>query len=160
MVDFLLIGPYNAITYTEVFPLFKDCDVGFGWNRVVEFEDGVKFGNIRWLSNISDYCPPRLVLSKKYVEDDYNKYDNYDSINIDRIEDIPYDYDGIMGVPISFMDKYNSEQFDVVGLFCDRRNGNHFINGDPRYIDEGHKSYVGPVIDGKAMFNRILIKKK
>ena len=160
MVDFLLIGLMGVITYKDIFPLIKKGDVSFGWNRVVEFEDGLKFGNIRWFSNISDYCPPRLVLSKEYVEGYYKKYDNYDAINIDRIEDIPGDYMGLIGVPVSFIDKYNSEQFEIVGLFCDNRNDNHLINGDPRYIDEGHKSYVGPVIDGKAMYPRLLIRRK
>ena len=86
MVEFLIIGPYNAITYNEVFPLFKDDDVGFGWNRVVEFENGVKFGNIRWFSNISDYCPLKLELKKHYNEIDYNRFDNYDCINIEKCQ--------------------------------------------------------------------------
>ena len=160
MVDFLVIGPVSAIIYRDIFPLIKDGDISFGWNRVVEFENGVKFGNIKWLSKISDYCPPKLELKKHYNEIDYNRFDNYDCINIDRIEDIPVDYDGLMGVPISFIDKWNPEQFEFIGLFCDKRNGKYLINGDSRYIDEGHKSYVGPVIDGKAFFTRILIKKK
>ena len=160
MVDFLVIGHVSAIAYKDIFPLMKDGDINFGWNRVVEFEDGVKFGNIKWFSNISDYCPPKLELKKHYNEIDYDRFDNYDCINIDRIEDIPVDYDGLMGVPITFIDKWNPEQFELIGLFCDKRNGKYLINGDSRYIDEGHKSYVGPVIDGKAFFSRILIKRK
>ena len=160
MVDFLVIGPVGAIIYRDIFPLIKDGNVSFGWNRVVEVENGVKFGNIRWFSNISDYCPLKLELKKYYNEIDYNRFDNYDCINIDRIEDIPVDYDGLMGVPITFIDKWNPDQFELIGLFCDKRNGKYLINGDSRYIDEGHKSYVGPVIDGKAFFSRILIKKK
>lgn len=66
----------------------------------------------------------------------------------------------IGGGTITFIDKWNPEQFELIGLFCDKRNGKYLINGDSRYIDEGHKSYVGPVIDGKAFFSRILIKKK
>ena len=116
MVDFLIIGPYNAITYNEVFLLFKDSNVSLGCNRVIEFEDGVKFGNIRWFSNISDYYPPKLELKKHYNEIDYDRFDNYDCINIDRISDIPSDYDGLMGVPVSFLDVWNPEQFELIGF--------------------------------------------
>ena len=161
MVEFLIIGPYNAITYNEVFPLFKDDDVGFGWNRVVEFENGVKFGNIRWFSNISDYCPLKLELKKHYNEIDYNRFDNYDCINIDRIEDIPVDYDGLMGVPISFIDKWNPEQFEIVGLLSDNKgDGIYIFNGTETYTDERHKKSKCGVIDGKRIYCRLLIKRK
>ena len=152
MVDFLIIGPYNAITYNEVFPLFKDDDVGFGWNRVVEFENGVKFGNIRWFSNISDYYPPKLVLSKRY-DDGYKKFDNYDCINIDSISDIPSDYDGLMGVPITFLDSYNKRQFDIVG----------FLNNGCRLDENGLQGNNGiqmTLVSGVCKYFRILIKKK
>ena len=152
MVDFLVIGPYNAITYNEVFPLFKDDDVGFGWNRVVEFENGVKFGNIRWFSNISDYYPPKLVLSKRY-DDGYKKFDNYDCINIDSISDIPSDYDGLMGVPITFLDSYNKRQFDIVG----------FLNNGCRLDENGLQGNNGiqmTLVGGVCKYFRILIKKK
>ena len=151
MVDFLVIGPYNAITYNEVFPLFKD-DVGFGWNRVVEFENGVKFGNIRWFSNISDHYPPPLVLSKRY-DDGYKKFDNYDAINIDRIKDIPGDYMGLIGVPITFLDSYNKRQFDIVG----------FLNNGCRLDENGLQGNNGiqmTLVGGVCNYYRILIKKK
>ena len=115
MVDFLVIGPVISITYKNMFHLIKDGDISFGWNIVVEFDNGVKFGNIRWFSNISDYFPPKLELKKQYNEVDYNRFDNYDCINIDRIEDIPSDYQDIMGVPLSFLDKWNRDQFEIVG---------------------------------------------
>ena len=152
MVDFLIIGPYNAITYNEVFPLFKDDDVGFGWNRVVEFENGVKFGNIRWFSNISDYYPPELVLSKRY-DDGYKKFDNYDAINIDRIKDIPGDYMGLIGVPITFLDSYNKRQFDIVG----------FLNNGCRLDENGLQGNNGiqmTLVGEVCKYFRILIKRK
>ena len=152
MVDFLVIGPYNAITYNKVFPLFKDDDICFGWNRVVEFENGVKFGNIRWFSNISDYYPPPLVLSKRY-DDGYKKFDNYDAINIDRIKDIPGDYMGLIGVPITFLDSYNKRQFDIVG----------FLNNGCRLDENGLQGNNGiqmTLVGGGCKYFRVLIKKK
>ena len=161
MVDFLVIGPYNAITYNEVFPLFKDSNVSLGCNRVIEFEDGVKFGNIRWFSNISDYYPPKLELKKHYNEIDYDRFDNYDCINVDRISDIPSDYDGLMGVPITFMDKWNRDQFEIVGLLSDNKgDGIYIFNGTETYTDERHKKSKCGVIDGKRIYCRLLIKKK
>ena len=152
MVDFLVIGPVGAIIYRDIFPLIKDGDVGFGWNRVVEFENGVKFGNIRWFSNISDYYPPKLVLSKRY-DDGYKKFDNYDAINIDRIKDIPGDYMGLIGVPITFLDSYNKRQFDIVG----------FLNNGCRLDENGLQGNNGiqmTLVSGVCKYFRILIKKK
>lgn len=153
MVDFLVIGPYNAITYNEVFPLFKDSNVSLGCNRVIEFEDGVKFGNIRWFSNISDYYPPKLELKKHYNEIDYDRFDNYDCINVDRISDIPSDYDGLMGVPITFMDRYDRRQFRIVG----------FLNNGCRLDENGLQGNNGiqmTLVGGVCKYFRILIKKK
>lgn len=152
MVDFLVIGPLNSLTYNGVFELIKDGSVSFGWNRVVEFEDGVKFGNIKWFSNISDYYPPELVLSKRY-DDGYKKFDNYDAINIDRIKDIPSDYMGLMGVPITFLDSYNKRQFDIVG----------FLNNGCRLDENGLQGNNGiqmTLVGGVCKYFRILIKKK
>ena len=153
MVDFLIIGPYNAITYNEVFLLFKDSNVSLGCNRVIEFEDGVKFGNIRWFSNISDYYPPKLELKKHYNEIDYDRFDNYDCINIDRISDIPSDYDGVIGVPITFMDRYDRRQFRIVG----------FLNNGCRLDENGLQGNNGiqmTLVGGVCKYFRILIKKK
>ena len=159
MVDFLIIGPRASIICGNIFPLVKDRRIMLGSLR-----KDISFGDegisCRWFQNIREFKIDPLELKKQYNEVDYHMFDNYDCINIDRISDIPGDYDGMMGVPITFIDKWNPEQFEIIGLFCDRRSGNYLINGDSRYIDEGHKSYVGPVIDGKAFFSRIVIKKK
>ena len=161
MVDFLVIGPEFSSTYKNMFHLIKDGDISFGWNRVVEFDNGVKFGNIRWFSNISDYYPPKLELKKQYNEVDYNRFDNYDCINIDRIEDIPSDYQDIMGVPLSFLDKWNRDQFEIVGLLSDNKgDGIYIFNGTETYTDERHKKSKCGVIDGKRIYCRLLIKKK
>ena len=161
MVDFLVIGPVGSITYRNIFPLIKDGNVSFGWNRVVEFDNGVKFGNIRWFSNISDYYPPKLELKRQYKEEDFRKFDNLDIINIDKTEYIPSDYQDIMGVPLSFLDKWNRDQFEIVGLLTDNKGDDIYIfNGTATYTDERHKKSKCGVIDGKRMYYRLLIKKK
>ena len=181
MVDFLVIGNAVAAHYDEVFLLMMKERVFLGYSissgdRYFEVPDDYEFygigckeeegkryiavSGVRWFTSMRDDYPPKLVLSRKYVEGEYKKFDNFDAINIDKTKDIPVDYTGLMGVPITFIDKWNPDQFELIGLFCDKRNGKYLINGDSRYIDEGHKSYVGPVIDGKAFFSRILIKRK
>lgn len=118
---FLIIGSSNAITYKEVFPLIRDEKLWLGYNHVKEFmmPDGStkKFGNIQWFTNMDiDKKHEFLTLTKEYNEKDYPKYDNYDAINVDKIKDIPKDYDGVMGVPITFIDKFNPEQFEIVAF--------------------------------------------
>ena len=161
MVDFLVIGPILNSTYKNMFHLIKDSDISFGWNIVVEFDGGIKFGNIRWFSNISDYCPPPFEFKRQYREEDFRKFDNLDIINIDRIEDIPSDYQDIMGVPLSFLDKWNRDQFEIVGLLSDNKgDGIYIFNGAETYTDERHKKSKCGVIDGKRIYCRLLIKRK
>ena len=117
---FLIIGNKNAITYKDFFPLLKNGDVGIGWKGPSEFlqPDGSikKFGNIGWLTNLGvAKCNEKLLLRKKYDPEEYPSYDNYDAINVNKLSDIPVDYDGVMGVPISIMDKYNPDQFEIIG---------------------------------------------
>ena len=179
MVNFLLLG--NGLSAGNIFWLFRDKKMKYGYSissgyRYFEVPDDYEFygtvckeeegkryiavSGVRWFTSMRDDYPQELVLSRKYVEGEYKKFDNYDAINVYKTDDIPYDYYGVMGVPITFLDKWNPEQFDMIGLFCDNRNGNHFINGDSKYIDEGHKSYVGPVINGKAIYVRLLIRRR
>lgn len=182
MVDFLIIGNGSLVgNVHSIFELFMFKKIKYGYsissgNRYFEVPDDYEFygigckeeegkryiavSGVRWFTSMRDDYPPKLVLSRKYVEGEYKKFDNFDAINIDKTKDIPVDYTGLMGVPVTFLDKWNQEQFELIGLFCDARNGKYLINGDSIYIDEGHKSYVGPVIDGKAFFTRILIKRK
>ena len=118
---FLIIGNKNAITYKESFPLLKDNKVWIGCTNVKEFlqPDGSikKFGNIGWFTNL-DVAKrhEKLVLWKNYTPKEYPKYDNYDAINVNKVSEIPCDYNGVMGVPITFMDKYNPEQFEIIGM--------------------------------------------
>ena len=132
---FLIIGNQNAITYKEIFPLIKENKLWLGFKtgdmafkvpqtyepretRYWQDETGQKWrsmGNICWFTNLDHRKRHEdLVLYKKYTPEDYPKYDNYDAINVDKTADIPCDYDGVMGVPITFLDKYNPEQFEIV----------------------------------------------
>lgn len=137
---FLIIGSQNAITYKEFFPLLRDDKVWIGCNSVKEFRkpDGSikKFGNICWYTNL-DIAKrhEKLALWKNYTPEEYPKYDNYDAINIDKITNIPVDYDGAMGVPITFLGKYNPDQFEIVAF----RKGND--GKDLVFTREGKRVY-------------------
>jgi hypothetical protein len=150
---FLVIGSQNAITYKETFKLIKDNKLWLGHGLVKSFmqPDGTMktFGNICWFTNL-DY-PKRhenLLLYKTYNPIDYPKYDNYDAINVDKVTDIPVDYDGVMGVPITFLDKWNPEQFEILDA------------NDYRWNDKIGDLTARPFIDGKEIYRRILIKRK
>ena len=136
---FIIMGNVNAITYKEVFSLIKNNQVWLGhsihsgdrdfrvpndyplntsnWREDKDGNRYVKVNGVRWYTNL-DYKKryKDLILYKKYNEKEYPKYVNYEAINVDKTKDIPIDYDGIIGVPITFMDKYNPEQFEIVGL--------------------------------------------
>ncbi len=130
---FIVIGSLNAITYKEVFPLIKENKLWLGYGfkagnaffytpyaseygEGVLMKDGlVKFRNCCWFTNLDhNKRHEPLDLYKHYTPEEYPKYDNYDAINVDKVSDIPCDYNGVMGVPISFLDKYCPEQFEIV----------------------------------------------
>lgn len=135
---FLILGSMNAIGYKEVWPLLEKGDMRLGVTRgSLTFEvpdegeltgkqkigeDGKRyqaFGNIVWYTNLdSDHEAPFVELTQSYYEEPekYPKYDNYEAINVDRVKDIPADYDGEMGVPISFLTKHNPKQFELTRL--------------------------------------------
>lgn len=136
---FIIIGNVNAITYKEVFPLIMNNEIWIGasihsGDRVFYVPDdyplnasgcgidadGRKFirvKGVRWWTNL-DYRQrhEELILVKKYSPENYSSYDNYDGINVDATSDIPCDYAGIMGVPITFLDKYSPDQFEILGI--------------------------------------------
>ena len=118
---FIIIGNVNAITYKEFFPLLRNNEIWIGFNHVKEFiqPDGTikKFGNICWYTNLDiKKRHENLILYKNYKPEAYPHFDNYDAINVDKTTDIPCDYEGNMGVPVTFLDKYNPEQFELIGL--------------------------------------------
>lgn len=151
MVDFLIIGPINAAIYSCLFKFIKDRKMVFGYNSVSDFDNNNKSVVCRWFSSIREDFPPELLL-KEYKEGEYSKYDHFDAINIDRIDDIP-DYEGVMGVPVSFLDVWNPGQFEIVS----------FLKNGCRWDDEGLQGNNGiqmTLVDGVCKFPRILIKRK
>ena len=124
---FIIIGDLNWITYKEIFPLIKDNKLWMGYTKVKEFKqpDGTykKFGNKLWFTNIDTKKRHRKLETvyrwrkrKEKYPDLYPKYDNYNAIEVGKVSQIPLDYDGIMGVPITFLDKYNPDQFEILGM--------------------------------------------
>ena len=167
--DFLIIGNVNAISYKEVFPLIKENKM---WLGVSSFNKGMYFGvpddytyadtykfdrerngkkvmrvsSICWFTNLDHKKRhEELLLYKKYNTEEYPKYDNYNAIEVSKVTDIPMDYEGIMGVPITFLDKYCPEQFEIVGQMMTTK------------VTEFNFGY--PYIDGKKKFARLLIKR-
>ena len=142
MKDFIIIGNGNAVTYKEIFPLIKENKMWVGagkgmGGKAMEFvvdasiydtnkgsvnriENGKCYVGVMmctWFTNVEHTKRNTpLDLYKKYNAEEYPKYDNYDAIEVSRVENIPMDYDGIMGVPISFLDKYCPEQFEILGM--------------------------------------------
>ena len=121
---FIIVGDLNWITYKEVFPLLKDNKIWLGNCAVKEFiqPDGSikKFGNKLWFTNLDiKKRHEKLILWKTYNPEEYPKYDNYDAINVDKVDHIPCDYYEAIGVPITFIDKFNHEQFEIVGADFD-----------------------------------------
>ena len=136
---FLIIGNTNAITYKDFFPLLKNNEVWIGHNHPSEFDtpDGVTkkiLGLCCWFTNLGvTKRHEKLVLRKKYRPEEYPRYDNYDAINVDRISDIPVDYDGVMGVPISFMDRYNPDRFEIIKFRKGDDDKDLSVNGKTKY---------------------------
>jgi hypothetical protein len=174
----LILGDQNAITYKEIFKLIKENKLWLGydnggtkWFQVPDDYDittesrkkivnGVKYfsmGRILWFTNLDTTKRQKeLDLYKQYNPKDYPKYDNYDAINVNTYRDIPYDYTGYIGVPITFIDKYNPEQFEIVGSDYDIKQGllPELINPNWKgKIDRGY-------LKGKRLYGRILIKNK
>ena len=170
---FLIIGNQNAITYKEIFPLIKDNKIwlgyrsssGGGWfTTPKEYEQLVRSGKEKatwkddngtflvncpevWFTNIPhNKRNEKLILIAKYDSKKYPKYDNYDAIEVGKVADIPKDYNGVMGVPISFLDKYNPSQFEIIGQMANTN------------ITETNFGY--PFVNGKKKYARILIKRK
>ena len=189
MKKFLIIGNMNAITYKEIFPLIKDNQLWIGvsfnkskWFKVPDEynkmdnasgykeENGEKYilvNGIAWFTNMEhNKRNELLILTKKYDPEKYPKYDNYDAINVDKVKDIPCDYNGEIGVPITFFDKYNPNQFEIVGQFSNSNleekteNGYVLSTNTISIRKNGMRIINEPVINKKSKYKRIVIKKK
>lgn len=177
---FLLLGNNNAITYKEIFPLIMSNKMWLGYsnNKTMEFvlsdsyekwdriENGKKIGKvpaISWFTNLEhDHRNRPLDLTQRYDPRYYPKYDNYDAIECSKVMDIPRDYDGVIGVPITFLDKYCPTQFRIVGIACGNSWANYkdilkSLNFNPSMKYGG--GLGSPILNGKATYGRLLIQK-
>jgi hypothetical protein len=167
---FLILGNQNAIIYKEIFKLIKENKLWLGydnggtkWFQVpddydiptesrIKIENGVKFfsmGSVVWFTNLdTTKRHQELTLYKKYSSPQYPKYDNYDAIEVSKVSEIPMDYEGVMGVPITFLDKYNPAQFEMIG-------SNRGVDQDPKGV-YGR----GSMLNAKETFKRLFIRNK
>ncbi len=174
---FLIIGNMNATTYKEIFPLIQQNKIWYGASiKSGDREFGVpehypltaattrvdKDGNkyvrvkgVRWFTNL-DYRQrhENLILHKRYSPEQYPKYDNYDAINVDKTADIPMDYDGAMGVPVSFLDKHNPEQFEIISANDIR------LSENVPFKKHGLIKDKDGAIGGKPKYVRIVIRRR
>lgn len=166
---FIIIGNINAITYKDFFPLIKDNKVWLGMtihsgDREFRVPDDyplnaagcridsngnkyIRVKGVRWFTNLDhSQRHERIETGKKYqnYESMYPKYDDYNVINVNKTADIPMDYNDLMGVPITFIDRYNPDQFEILAL------------DDHRVEWRGH----GPDLNGKSLYRRLIIRKK
>lgn len=172
---FLIICNQNALTYKEVFPLFKDNKIWIGYNKPKEFyvpentkerknivrnAEGklvAKFGNILWFTNLDIDKRHHLLDLVFFYEDNpekYPKYDNYDAIEVSKVADIPADYEGVMGVPITFLDKYSPEQFEILDA------NNYRKDNFTKIKAHGLIKDADGSVNGRNKYARILIKNK
>ena len=140
MKKFLIIGNIVAVNYKELFYHIKSGEIycGYKCNKPMTFknpyEDKDLIVAIVWWQNLKEQEKPYVELTKDYVDGEYKKYDNYDAINIYRAADIPRDYDGVMGVPITFIEKLNRNQFEIIGITESWDKGNAFILGNKIFV--------------------------
>ena len=171
---FIIIGNQNAITYKEIFPLIKEDRLFLGLtmngsNRYFQvpcdypltektgkFIDGKKYAFVKsvvWFTNFRIYpLREKVIPYKKYNKNDYPKYDNYNAIEVSKVTDIPCDYDGLMGVPITFLHKYDPEQFEIIDGI-----GRYSILDNEATKKEG--KYLS-MVNGEAKYFRIVIRRK
>lgn len=176
---FLIVGTWNAISYKEVFNLIKEDKLWIGVNSNRNFsgfivpehysmhgtearidENGnrvVSSNNTCWFTNLDNTKRhEELILYQKYSPEEYPTYDNYKAIEVSKVVDIPSDFDGVMGVPITFIDKYNPQQFEIIGSDYSVKSGllPELIN--PSWKGKIDRAYL----NGKRMYARLLIKLK
>ena len=152
--QFLIIGNQNAFTYKEIFHLIHTDIIWTGYNMVKKFfqPDGSikEFGNVCWFTNMmTNKRSEEIILTKKYTDNPeaYPQYDSCEAIDVSRVANIPSDYYGVMGVPITFLDKYNPNQFEILGL------------DDPDLVYPNWRGR-GPDLNGKTIYRRVMVRRK
>lgn len=167
--QFVIIGDLNWITYKEIFPMLKDNEIWLGYSSVKEFvqPDGTikKFGNKLWYTNLDiQKRHEKLILWKHFTPEEYPAYLNVDNaINVDSVDNIPFDYYGIIGVPITFLSKYNPDQFEIIGIDKDLRKPMSKIAHPGEYNNSGtalYLPYSGNGFKYKATYRRLFIRRK
>ncbi len=174
---FVIIGNQNAITNKDFFPLIRDNKIWLGYGfkggaghfysnyedvaTASDHREGmIRVSGVNWFTNLEiQKRNENLILYKTYNSQDYPKYDNYDAINVDKTSDIPMDYDGFMGVPITFMDKYNPKQFEIIGICAGNSRLNKFYGIVPYKPHEEDRGGCA-VLNNKRVYSRILIRRR
>lgn len=168
---FLIIGNKNAVTYKEIFPLIMQNKIWTGYrpwtggmwfisvdeDNFDKIVDGKKLKNASavWFTNIDIVKRHEdILLYMNYSPEQYPRYDNYDAIEVSKTAEIPMDYDGVMGVPITFLDKYNPDQFEIVG--CTESEGVGASNG----LWHDDSLYKQATINGKKIYKRLFIRRR
>lgn len=162
---FIIIGSINAVKYSDIFPLLKSNQIwaGIGFNKTLEFimpddykldgkayidNEGKKHGfvpGIAWFTNLDiKKRHEELILVKRYSPDLYPRFDNYDAIEVSQVKDIPFDYLGVMGVPITFLADYNPSQFELIGV------SSAMSNDDSLNLHKDYSMYVGYKQNGET----------
>jgi hypothetical protein len=169
--DFLIIGNTNALTYKEIFRLIKDNKMQTGytnfnvgmyffvpdyWEKYHKIENGQKLVRVStscWFTNLEvKNHKEYMTLYKRYTPEEYQHYDNFNAIEVSKVSDIPMDWEGVMGVPITFIDKYNPEQFEIVGITKTWDGGANKIYPNQTQINtDGSKSIVSKLNDGAVI---------
>lgn len=171
--QFIIIGNTNALKYKTTFRMFQENKIRTGYTnfnvgmfffvpesfeKYHHIEDGKKVARVStscWYTNMPvSRHNEDLILFKRYNEEEYPTYDNWKAINVNTYTDIPCDYDGIIGVPITFLDKYNPEQFEII--WTTDRGGDGYLENYKKPWDR----YDAPILNGKALYTRILIRRK
>ena len=171
--QFLIIGNTNALKYKLTFKMFQEDKIRTGYTnfnvgmffqvpdtyeKFHHVENGRKVARVStscWFTNLPvSKHNEDLILYKHYTPEEYPTYDNYDAINVNTYTDIPCDYDGVMGVPITFLDKYNPQQFEII--WTTDRGGDGYLED----LKKPWERYDAPVLKGKGLYTRILIKRK
>ena len=160
--QFIVLGALNAVAYKEIFPLIREGKVWLGpsqcnGGKVYRTPSGTekKLGNTLWFTNM-DHAQRHepVVLYKRLFDGEYPIYDNYNAINVDKATEIPEDYDGVMGVPISFLDKLCPEQFEIVGVTASWDE-----TPEMQAIKTSAEHRHGPFINGEEKYKRLLIRR-